>query len=1194
MKLHTLLLAGYAVVFVLMIIIAGVTYQSITVLIKSDALEMQAQETKTRARLLMRLQVDMVAGVRGYALTGNEKFLIPYEKGLSDFDGMLSEIKELAGDSTQVSRIVDIEETAKQQQAALQEIVLARRNISDKGDLGPVISLVQRETGEATMNSIRNKIVKFVDAQDLIIAQRGSLSAASAQRSIWIVILGSCIAIILGIAAMFLTTRTILKQVGGEPREIAGIAEQIAHGNLQVELEGDRKSGTGIRAAIGQMLIILRENRDKTEKIDWLKTGLARLNEVMIGDLEIDTLSAKVISEIATYLDAKVGAFYLAKNSEVPVLSLVGSYAYTKRKSLSNVFKSGEGLVGQAALEKQQILLKNVPEDYVKVTSGLGERVPRFICVTPFQYEGRVKGVIEIGTLNEMSERELEYLDLAMPALAIAVQTAESRTMLAKSLNDSQQLSEELQVQQEELKASNEELEDQTKRLKESEERLKQQQEELEVTNEELEEKNDLLETQKREVERARKDIQEKADEVALASRYKSEFLANMSHELRTPLNSLLLLAQGLEQNKEGNLTADQVESVKIIHDGGSVLLNLINEILDLSKIEARRMDVHLGAVMVYDLAEVARVSFQHMAEEKGLGLEIVVREDAPVEIVSDQKRVEQIIRNLISNAIKFTERGSVTVTFGRPAPGTVLSRSGLSAGNCLAIEVGDTGIGIATDQQKIIFEAFQQADGGTTRKYGGTGLGLSISRELARLLKGEIQLTSKQDAGSTFTLYLPTVLRAEPAILVTAPVAHSSRTGAGVPGVGSPIKVPELQIEDDRERLDKDDRVILVIEDDPNFARLLYKKCHEKGFKCLATPTGEEGLALAGTHLPNAIILDLRLPGKDGWDVLTALKEDTSTRHIPVHIISVEEASTKALYKGAVGHATKPIAMEDLEEAFRKITQVSNGIQKRVLVVDDNLEIRRSTVKLIGDGDVIVDETESGEQALQALRTNRYDCVVLDLGLPDMDGSELLARLEREGVALPPIIIHTARDLTRDDEMNLRGHADSIVIKDVRSPERLFDEVSLFLHRVVSTLPEKKRRIIQDLHDTDALLKDKKVLIVDDDMRTIFALSRLLTERGMKPLKAENGEKALRMLGQEPDVDIVIMDIMMPVMDGYEAIGKIRAQERFRALPIIAFTAKAMPQDRGKCLEAGASDYLPKPVDAERLISMMRVWLYR
>ena len=925
-----------------------------------------------------------------------------------------------------------------------------------------------------------------------------------------------------------------------------------------------------------------------------LKTSQAELSVLMSGNLQTDVLARNIITFVCKSLKAQTGLMYLADGNGT--LRLLASYAHKRRKHLASEYKLGEGLVGQAALEKQDIVVSNVPEDYIAIESGLGEAVPRNIYLKPIIYNDKVKAVIELGTLHEFGEFQSLFLDTVAESIAVTIESAEGREKLAESLEESQQLSEELQAQQEELKTANEELEDQTRRLRESEESLKAQQEELQVTNEELEEKNDLLERQTKEVERARKDIEVKAAELTLASKYKSEFLSNMSHELRTPLNSLLLLAQSLSENKEGNLSEEQVEFARIIHGSGHDLLNLINEILDLSKIEAGRMDLQLGTVRLDEVADGVRTSFRHMAEEKGLVLDVAVHKDAPDEIVSDKKRFEQVIRNFVSNAVKFTEKGSVTVSFGRPAPGTDLSRSGLAVEDCLAVAVKDTGIGINPEQQKIVFEAFQQADGGTARKYGGTGLGLSISRELARFLGGEIQLESELGKGSTFTLYIPVTLsvdRKVPAGGGAAAVAVSRTDESAASGVLRQ-DAAVLQIEDDRDKLEEGDRVILVVEDDSNFARLLLGKCHEKGFKCLAAPTGEHGLELASRYLPTAVILDIRLPGMDGWAVLDVLKENTSTRHIPVHVVSAEEAPAKALRKGAVGQTTKPLSLEDLDETFKSLEHASPERLRRVLVVEDDAKIRRKTVELISERNVKVDEAKNGKQAREALRSGQYDCVVLDLGLPDMDGHALLAKLVKEGVELPPVIVNTARDLTREEEEELRDYAESIIIKDVRSQERLLDEVSLFLHQVVNQMPEKKRQIIRDLHDTDTLLKDKKVLVVDDDMRTTFALSRLLSQRGMTPLKAENGQKALRILEEQPDVDLVLMDIMMPVMDGYEATERIRAQPRFQRLPIIVLTAKAMPEDREKCLAAGASDYLPKPVDEERLISMMRVWLCR
>ena len=669
---------------------------------------------------------------------------------------------------------------------------------------------------------------------------------------------------------------------------------------------------------------------------------------------------------------------------------------------------------------------------------------------------------------------------------------------------------------------------------------------------------------------------------------------------------------------------------MSIIYGSGNDLLSLINEILDLSKIEAGKLDLEMGRVSLRQLAEATETTFRHMAEQKGLALNIAVAESVPEEVVSNRQRLDQVLRNLISNSIKFTDRGSITVEIGRPAEGADLSRSHLNPADTLAIAVTDTGIGIPPDKQKVIFEAFQQADGGTARKYGGTGLGLSITRELVRLLGGEIQLKSEEGKGSTFTVFLPTSAglaergtgsaergtaagRAETADGSASPRSElrpSTGSGQSVPSSAaaprSALPVPSSanaessanggrSVPDDREGLNGDG-AILIIEDDANFAKVLTDYCHQKGMKCLAAPSGEEGLKLAERHSPRGIILDIRLPGMDGWAVLDALKENPNTRHIPVHIMSVEEPTMEALKRGPIGYLTKPATGEALDEALGKLEQAFSKSVKELLVVEDDEILRRNIVEVIGDGDVRSDAASDGAEAIQKLSSRRYDCMILDLGLPDMTGFQLLKTLRgMDGMVIPPVIVYTGRDLTREENEELSAYAESIIIKGVRSEERLLDEASLFLHRVVADLPEKKRQIITDLHDTDTMFRDRRVLVVDDDMRNVFALSKALGERGMQTLKAEDGRKALELLDEEKGrVDLVLMDIMMPVMDGYETMQQIRSQERFRALPIIALTAKAMKEDRDRCIRAGASDYLTKPVDVQRLLSMMRVWLYR
>jgi PAS domain S-box-containing protein len=947
----------------------------------------------------------------------------------------------------------------------------------------------------------------------------------------------------------------------------------------------------------GEVVRMVGLIRDVTETAanNWIKTGISRIEEAMHGDPHLQTICERVIAEIARYLGAQVGAFYLLSERD-KTLYLASGYAYMRPKSHPEKFGLSEGLIGQAAMGKQEFLINDIPDEYIKVTSALGNAKPRALFVMPLVHEDHVKGVIEIGSLGQLTDFQLDYLRRAMRIVAINVEAAQNRESLALALSESQALAEELQMQHEEQKTTNEALEEQTQRLSHSERKLKEQQEELQSANKELREINESLEQQKHEVEQAnrdlnamRRDLEDKAEQLSIASQYKSEFLANMSHELRTPLNSILLLAKLLADNREGVLNDEQVESAGIIYKSGNDLLALIDDILDLSKIEVGRMELSPDRIPVQSIADGLRTGFGHLAEERGLELEIVVNKDCPESIVTDKKRANQILRNLMSNALKFTDEGGIYVEFLHPDGEAEFPASGLTCQNSLAIKVRDTGIGIPKEKQEIVFEAFQQADKGTARKYGGTGLGLSISRELAVLLGGEIHLESEPGKGSSFTLYLPLEMK-KPGSSKKPDVP----AGKGMPQASKPAPL-NFQLTDDRDNLVKVDKVILIIEDDLQFAGLLKKECHEKGFKCLAAATGEEGLELAKKHNPSAVILDLRLPGIDGWTVLAALKDSPKTRHIPVHIISIENETIQAFRKGAVGFLTKPVKKSDLDEVFRKLESTFSKRVKDLLVVEDDSRLRKSIVKLIGNSDVRAEEASTGEETIHILKSKPFDCMILDIGLPDMSGFDLLEKLEAmDDVSVPPVVVYTGRELSREQENLLHEHSESIIIKGVRSEERLLDEVSLFLHRMVDRMPEKKRKVIANLYDTDTMFKDKTVLVVDDDMRNAFALSKVLSERGMKLLKAENGQKALEILRKEDRIDLVLMDIMMPVMDGYEAMKRIRKQERFAKLPVIALTAKAMKEDRQRCIEAGASDYLPKPVDISRLLSVMRIWLYR
>ena len=1030
------------------------------------------------------------------------------------------------------------------------------------------------------------QLAAFVDRMELRLEEAKERSNRSYFAAITVTILLFAFALLLSIAVTLLTSRAIAAGLS----RLMIVADAIANGDLDSTVDVTSSDEVGkLGHAISRMQAGLRKARDDAEAQNWIKTGLNRLNDVMLGDQPAADLAGNVINEVAAYVGAEVGTFCAVEQaSGTPSLALLAGYACTPNPDLPVRFEPGERLVGQAVLEKRQILITDIPDDYIKVASTLGDTRPRHICITPLLFEGQVKGAIELGTLDGLTESQTAYLSQASPSVAIAIETSHNRDRLRAALEESQRLTEETQT-------TNEELEEQTQALQQSDERLRAQQEEMETTNEELEEKNDLLEKQKREVEQARRQISDKAEQLALTSKYKSEFLANMSHELRTPLNSLLLLARGLEENREGNLSSDQVESARIISRGGNDLLTLINEILDLAKIESGRMIIKSADVDVADLADSLRSMFEPLAGEKHLKFQVLLEDDCPDRILSDRTRMQQVVRNLVSNAIKFTSEGSVAIEFGRLPTGTTLSQRGLSPENTLAIRVRDTGVGIAADKQAIIFQPFEQAEAGTTRQFGGTGLGLSISREIVNLLGGEILVTSEVGHGSTFTVCLPVHPAADRTPAIKHPAQSRSATEASA-GQEAENQTQEFEkITDDRNDLVPGDKVIAVIEDDEGFASVLLKSCRERGFKCIVSPSGEVGLEMVRTHKPAAVILDLRLPGMGGQKVLHLLKDSPETRHIPVHIASVDEPSKEILKQGVIGHLIKPVSREDLAGVFEQIETLLTRKAKNLLVVEDDTEVRKSVVAMVVDSDVEVTEAKSGEEARAALKARRYDCMVLDLGLKDMDGMELLESASTDpDILLPPVIVHTARDLTVEQETALRAYAESIVLKDVRSQERLLDEVSLFLHRVVKDMPEEKRKIITDLHDSDVIFSNKTVLIVDDDMRTVFALSKLLRDRGMKTIKADNGQKALEALAAAPEVDIVLMDIMMPVLDGYDAIKRMREQEALKKTPVIALTAKAMKGDAERCIAAGANDYLPKPVDQDRLLSMMRIWLYR
>jgi len=958
-------------------------------------------------------------------------------------------------------------------------------------------------------------------------------------------------------------------------RAIAEVATAVTKGDLtrsvQVEASGEVAE---LKDYINTMIDNLRLTTDRNKEQDWLKTNLARFTGMLQGQRDLSTVGRMLLSELAPLVNAQQGVIYQMETDESSEMMLLSAYADDAPNGHARQLRVGEGLVGQCAAEKRRMLITEVPPHAVPIRSGLFKAVPLNVIVLPVLFEDRVKAVIELASLNAFTASHLAFLEQLTASIGIVLNSIEATMQTEGLLKQSQQLATELQTQQKELQQTNEQLAQKAQQLAEQ--------------NVEVERKN-------QEIDQARRAVEEKAKELALTSKYKSEFLANMSHELRTPLNSILVLGQQLTDNPDGNLSAKQVEFARTIHGAGTDLLNLITDILDLSKIESGTVSVQAEEVFFASLLDMMARPFRHEAENRRFTFELTTDPRLSRSLVTDSKRLQQVLKNLLSNAFKFTEQGSVRLSVFLAERGWSEDHAVLRAAPAvIAFQVQDTGIGIPPEKQRIIFEAFQQADAGTSRKYGGTGLGLAISRELSSLLGGEIQLRSEVGKGSTFTLYLPQTY-----------VGPS--TGVNVLEIRTaPIKVPQLvpaivsehriePIEDDRANLQEADTVLLVVEDDPHYARLLRDLARDKGFKVLVATRGAEALALAREFHPMAVSLDVFLPDMLGWTVLNHLKQDPSMRHIPVQILTMDEDRQHGLSRGAFAFVQKPTTPDELDNAFSRIKEYASPHLKRLLVVEDNPGEQLSIRELLGHQDIQVTIAATGEEALAAIAEQPFDCMVLDLRLPDMSGFDVLERLRDTPSLMDlPVVVFTGKDLSPEEDARLHTLARSVVVKGVESPERLLDETALFLHRVVSDLPVEKQQMLDRLHRSDDALVGKKVLVVDDDVRNIFALSSVLERRGMTVLTAGTGREAIDTLSSTPDVAIVLMDIMMPEMDGYETMQVIRQNPAFRRLPIIALTAKAMKGDREKCLEAGASEYLAKPVNTEQLLSGLRMWLHR
>jgi CheY-like chemotaxis protein/HAMP domain-containing protein len=957
-------------------------------------------------------------------------------------------------------------------------------------------------------------------------------------------------------------------------RAITEVATAVTKGDLTRSIQVDaRGEVSDLKDNINAMIGNLRATTERNTEQDWLKTNVAKFSRMMQGQRDLTTVADMLLSELASLVNAHQGVMYLvARGDDGERLKRLAGYADLQEPDASRDYRFGEGLVGQCAKERQRILLTDVPPGVIRVRSALMVARPSSVIVLPVLFEGQVKAVIELASLGEFTPSHLAFLEQLTGSIGVVLNTIEATMRTEGLLLQSQQLATELQSQQKELQQTNEELATKARLLAEQ--------------NVEVERKN-------KEIEFARRAVEEKAGELALTSRYKSEFLANMSHELRTPLNSILILGQQLAENADGNLTERQTEFARTIHGAGTDLLNLISDILDLSKIESGTVTVESEEIPFAQLRDTVERTFRHEAEARELAFTTDFVPAIGRAITTDPKRLLQVVKNLLSNALKFTASGAVQLRVGIATEGWTADHPILSkAQSVVAFAVNDTGIGIPLEKQRIIFEAFQQADAGTARKYGGTGLGLAISRELAQLLGGEIRLQSVPGVGSTFTLFLPLNYMG-PAY----PREGVEPAARRAPPAGQPIVLPAPRLEqvpDDRADILPGEQVLLVVEDDPHYARVLLSLGHDRGFKVVVARTGVEALSLARQHTPTAISLDVFLPDMLGWTVLSELKRDPTTRHIPVQIVTIEEERQYGLERGAFAYLAKPLTTDGLENALDRLKTFAVPRVRELLVVEDDPRERLGVVELLSHDDVRITTAGTGAEALGLLRSRSFDCVVLDLKLPDMSGFELLSQVQGdESLKNTPVVVFTGRELTGEEEVELRQKAKSIVLKGAHSPERLLDETALFLHRAVASLPPAKQRMLESLHDTDEALAGKKALVVDDDVRNIFALSSLLERHGMSVVSATTGQEAIDHLEARTDFELVLMDIMMPEMDGYETMQRIRKDARYRRLPIIALTAKAMKGDREKCLEAGASDYIAKPVNTNQLLSLVRMWLH-
>lgn len=1146
--------------------------------------------------------IDMETGQRGYIIAGDEAYLEPYITGktqwLLDYEELSAMVEDNPGQQRKLQLIkAGIEEWIK---TAGEPTIAFKR----AGDNASLQSFFKVDAGKQIVDPLRKQLEDFRQSELALTQQRVSgLNGQNAGLQLALTIIFAIIVVISIITGTMLSNSIVntIKAVIGAINEIA-----TADGSLT-----GKRIVTNSRDEVMDLSDATNRLLDNQERQYWLQTGIAEVATSYQGQTEISSLGYALIRKLAELLGADFGVFYLRSGDKLVKHS---SYAAGGETPGAESFRLGEGLIGQCAAENRIYLLEQVPDHHIKITTGLGASEPHSIMIVPIEHEGRVYGVLEFASLGAFTPQHQKLVEQTRRTIGMMINNVLNQMEVKRLLEESQAMSEELQQQTEELTAQSEELMAQQDELKsandslrQTEARLKRQQEDLEANNDELTKRSDQLllnarrmqETNVR-IEEQRSLLEQQANDLMTASRYKSEFLANMSHELRTPLNSLLILSQLLAENREGNLQTKQIEFASTIHSAGSDLLRLIDEILDLSKIESGQMKVELEPVSWDEILGSLEGSFRTLAEKKHIQFILNVEEGVrSKKLVTDSHRLLQILKNLLSNAFKFTNQGHVQLR--------IADSTGKEGEPEFTFSVTDTGIGIAEEKKAIIFEAFQQADGSTSRKYGGTGLGLTISRDLALMLGGRIEVESSEGAGSHFTLFLPADPKAEleqsrEEVAVAAVEEVKSPGLLPAPDVLAPLQ-PETdpewagaeELPDDRFDLQPGDRVLLIIEDDSRFARILMDQVRERKFKAIVAQQGDQGLALANMYKPDAIILDIELPVIDGWSVLERLKQQPELRHIPVHVISVVDEPQQGLLKGAIAYLQKPVDREGLEKALYRIEYFLDRSVKRLMIVEDDALLLDSMVHLMQHDDVMIKAVSTGQEALDELEKSHYDCMVLDLGLGDISGFEILDRIrQKEELRQLPIIIYTGRELSRKEEIEIRKYAESIIIKNVKSQERLFDETALFLHRVEAELPENRRLILKKLYKDEDLFRGKRILLVEDDIRNIFALTNVLQSHQLNVTFVENGREALELLETDPHFDLILMDIMMPELDGYQAMTAIRQMSALETVPIIALTAKAMKEDRQRCIDMGASDYISKPIDIEKLLSLLKVWLYK